>query len=120
MDFVNYICNGELFSGATFNSDNAIEAILVQKWVSTFFVGVESWCDYRRTGFPLLKTNGPAAENKFILPTRMRYPSDEAFRNVVTYQETLDRWLGGTNNIQTDVWWANTAESQANRLKGRQ
>lgn len=120
VDFVNYICNGELFSGATFNSDNAIEAILVQKWVSTFFVGVESWCDYRRTGFPLLKTNGPAAGNKFILPTRLRYPSDEAFRNVVTYQETLDRWLGGTNNIQTDVWWANTAESQANRLKGRQ
>ena len=120
VDFVKHVTNGELYSGSTFNSDNALEAILTQKWVSTFFVGIESWCDYRRTGYPLLKTNGPAAENKCILPTRLRYPSDEAYRNMVTYQETLDRWLGGTNNIQTDVWWASTEESQALRLQGRQ
>lgn len=120
VDYVNYVCNGELFSGATFNSDNAVEAILTEKWISTFFVGIESWCDYRRTGFPLLKTNGPAAENNCILPTRLRYPSDEAYRNLVTYQEALDRWLGGSNNIQTDVWWASTEESKSNRLKGRQ
>ena len=120
VDFVNYISNGERFSGQTFNSDNAIEAILTQKWISTFFVGIESWCDYRRTGYPLLKTNGPAAENKCILPTRLRYPSDEVYRNTVTNKEALDRWLGGTNNIQTDVWWASTAESAAIRLKGRQ
>ena len=120
VDYVNYVLNGEQFSGSTFNSGNALEAILTEKWISTFFVGIESWCDYRRTGYPLLKTNGPAAENKCILPTRLRYPADERYRNVVTYQEALDRWLGGTNNIQTDVWWASTAESQANRLKGRQ
>ncbi len=120
IDYVNYVLNGEQFSGSSFNSGNALEAILTEKWISTFFVGIESWCDYRRTGYPLLKTNGPAAENKCILPTRLRYPADERYRNVVTYQEALDRWLGGTNNIQTDVWWASTAESQANRLKGRQ
>ena len=118
--FVDYINNGELFSGKVFNSDNALEAILTQKWVSTFFIGIESWCDYRRTGYPLLKTNGPAAENKGILPTRLRYPSDEVYRNSVTHQEALDRWLGGTNNIKTDVWWASTAESRALRLLGRQ
>ena len=117
---LDYINNGELFSGKVFNSDNALEAILTQKWVSTFFIGIESWCDYRRTGYPLLKTNGPAAENKGILPTRLRYPSDEVYRNSVTHQEALDRWLGGTNNIQTDVWWASTAESRALRLLGRQ
>lgn len=120
VDYVNYVCNGELFSGEVFNSTNALEGIMVEKWISNYFVGIEAWTDYRRTGFPLLKTNGPAAENDCILPTRLRYPSDEVYRNVVSYREAVDGWLGGTNNSQTDVWWASTAESVSNRLKGRQ
>lgn len=100
-------------------ADNALEKILTQKWVSMFWVGVESWCDYRRTGYPVLRTDGPAAENGHILPTRLRYPADEKYRNPVTYRKALDSWLGGTNNMQTDVWWASTAESRRNRELGR-
>lgn len=100
-------------------ADNALETILTQKWISMFWVGIESWCDYRRTGYPILKTNGPAAGNNYILPTRLRYPADEKYRNPVTYQEALDSWLGGTNNMQTDLWWASTTESRGNRLRGR-
>lgn len=118
--FVNWCSTAQKFSGATFNSDNAVEAILTHKWLSQFFIGIESWCDYRRTGYPLLKTNGPAASNNQILPTRMRYPSDEQYRNPVSYPATLERWLGGKDNLQTDVWWASTAESYSTRLKGRQ
>ncbi len=120
VEYVNHVTNGELYSGSTLNSDNALEAILTQKWLSSFFIGIESWCDYRRTGYPIFKTNGPAAGNDQILPTRLRYPSDEPYRNAALYQEVLDRWLGGTNNIQTDVWWADTRESKAIRLLGRQ
>lgn len=101
-------------------ADNALETILTQKWISMFWVGTEAWCDYRRTGYPLLKTNGPAAENNNILPTRLRYPADEKYRNPVTYPEALDSWLGGTDNMQTDVWWASTKESRELRLRGRQ
>lgn len=101
------------------DADNALETILTQKWISMFWVGTEAWCDYRRTGYPLLKTNGPAAENNGILPTRMRYPADEKYRNPKSYEEALSGWLGGTNNMQTDIWWASTAESRAMRLKGR-
>lgn len=120
LDYVNYCSNGQVYSdGNTFNSDNALEAILTQKWLSQFYIGIESWCDYRRTGYPLLRTDGPAAANNHILPTRMRYPSDEVYRNVVAYPEALNRWLGGTNNIQTDVWWANTQISKQTRLLGR-
>jgi hypothetical protein len=122
VEYLNYCVNGALYSGQTFNSDNALEVILTQKWLSQFFIGIESWCDYRRTGYPLLKTNGPAAGNDQILPTRMRYPSDELYRNPQAYPEALDRWLGGTNNNKSDVWWAATAESYQNRLnnlKGR-
>jgi len=101
------------------DADNALETIMTQKWISMFWVGTEAWCDYRRTGYPLLKTNGPAAENNGILPTRMRYPADEKYRNPNSYADALSGWLGGTNNMQTDVWWASTAESRAMRLKGR-
>ena len=119
VDYVEHCLTGEKFSGSPFNSDNAIEAILTQKWIAQFFIGIESWCDYRRTGYPLLKTNGPAAGNDQILPTRMRYPSDELYRNPEAYPAALDRWLGGTNNNKTDVWWADTQESYQIRLKGR-
>ncbi|MBP3482849.1 MAG: SusD/RagB family nutrient-binding outer membrane lipoprotein [Alistipes sp.] len=102
------------------DADNALDKILTQKWISLFWVGIESWCDYRRTGYPLLKTNGPAAENNGILPTRMRYPADEKYRNPNSYADAVGGWLGGSNNMQTDVWWASTAESRAMRLKGRQ
>lgn len=119
-EYVDFCTAEQLYSGSTFNSDNALEAILTQKWISNFFMGIESWCDYRRTGYPLLKTNGPAAVNNYILPTRLRYPSDELYRNTVYYPEALDRWLGGTNNIQTDLWWASTQESKRIRSLGRQ
>ena len=120
VNYVNHCVNGELYSGSTFNSDNALEAILTQKWLAEFFIGIESWCDYRRTGYPVLRTDGPAAANDHILPTRMRYPSDELYRNPEAYPAALNNWLGGTNNNQTDVWWASTKESYAIRLLGRQ
>lgn len=118
-NYVNWCTNGELYSDATLNSDNAVEAILTQKWLAEFFIGIESWCDYRRTGYPILRTDGPAAGNDHILPSRMRYPSDELYRNPVSYPAALESWLGGTNNNKTDVWWASTAESARIRLKGR-
>ena len=119
-NYLDWVVNGKMWSGAKFTAANAIEAILTEKWLSSFFMGIESWCDYRRTGYPLLRTDGPAAGNDHILPTRMRYPSDEQYRNPVTYKEALDRWLGGDNNLKTDVWWASTVESNQKRLLGRQ
>lgn len=119
VNYVSYCVNGEEYSGSTFNSDNALEAILTQKWLAQFFIGIESWCDYRRTGYPILRTDGPAAGNDHILPTRMRYPSDELYRNPEAYPAAVNGWLGGSNNNQTDVWWADTEESKATRLKGR-
>lgn len=102
------------------NVDNALQKIMSQKWIASYFLGMEGWHDYRRTGYPILKTNGPAAENNGILPTRMRYPADEVYRNRDNYNEQVNGWLGGSNNIQTEVWWANTTESKNLRLKGRQ
>ena len=103
-----------------YDFNNPIEKIVRQKYVAMFWVGIESWADYRRTGYPILKTNGPAAENNGILPTRLRYPATEAYQNKAYYEEAVAGWLKGENNMLTDVWWADTAQSQATRLLGRQ
>lgn len=120
VNYVNWVMTEKEYDGSPLNPTNAKQAILTEKWIAEFFIGIESWCDYRRTGFPLLKTNGPAAGNDCILPTRMRYPSDEAYRNVDAYNKAINGWLGGSNNMTADVWWASTLESKTNREKGRQ
>ncbi len=113
IDLVNYW-------DSQFDYNKALECIMTQKYIATTWVGVETWADYRRTGYPILKTNGPAASNRGILPTRMRYPATEAFQNAKHYEEAVSGWLGGENDMLTDMWWANTAESKALRKLGRQ
>lgn len=102
-----------------FDYNKALEFILTQKYIATTWVGVETWSDYRRTGYPILKTNGPAASNRGVLPTRMRYPATEAFQNAKYYEEAVSGWLNGDNNMLTEVWWANTVESKELRKLGR-
>ncbi len=111
-NFISYLDN-------EFDYSKSLEIIMRQKYVATVWVGIEGWADYRRTGYPILKTNGDAAQNDQILPTRMRYPSTEAFQNAKWYAEAVNDWLGGDNNMVTDMWWASTTESQANRRLGR-
>ena len=113
INWINYLDN-------EFNYNKAVETIMRQKYVATFWVGIESWADYRRTGYPVLRTNGPAAQNRGILPTRLRYPSTEEFQNAEWYTEAINSWLGGENNMTTDMWWADTQESKAIRRLGRQ
>ena len=112
INWINYLDN-------EFNYNKAIETIMRQKYVAMFWVGIESWADYRRTGYPVLRTNGPAAQNNGILPTRLRYPSTEAFQNAKWMTEAVNGWLGGENNMTTDMWWADTQESKAIRRLGR-
>ena len=35
-----------------------------------------------------------------------RILDDEEFRNPVNYDEAVNGWLGGVNNMKTEVWWA--------------
>lgn len=109
-----------LYLEESYDAEKALEEIMTQKWIASFWVGIESWADYRRTGYPILKTNGPAAENKNILCTRMRYPATEAYQNSECYEAAVNGWLNGTDNMQTDMWWADTEESKNIRRKGRQ
>ena len=102
-----------------FDYNKALETVMRQKYVAMFWVGVEAWADYRRTGYPVMRTNGPAAMNNGTLPTRLRYPSTEAFQNAEHYTNAVNGWLNGDNNMLTEIWWSSTAESKAIRSLGR-
>ncbi len=53
-------------------ASNKLERIMDQKWIS-LFLNVESWFDYRRTGYPALVT-GPVTQYGAAIPLRFLYP----------------------------------------------
>ncbi len=67
--------------------DGSLEQIMVQKWISNWTVAHESWCDWRRTGYPDL-TLGPIAKRD-AMPLRFLYGGDEKNRNNTNYLNTI-------------------------------
>ena len=109
-DLTSFLANSRVSLDAL-DGEEVLERIMTQKWISNYLVGIESWCDYRRTGYPEMPVKALAA-NAGILPTRLRYPSDEEFRNKTHYFEAVNGWLGGTNNMTTNVWWADHTDKR--------
>ena len=115
-DYMAYL---ETLYSPSLDKEMQLEFIMTQKWIASFWYGVEAWSDYRRTGFPILRTDGPAALNRRILCTRMTYPSTEPYHNGNCYYEAVNGWLKGSDDMLTDVWFADTNESKQNRRYGR-
>ncbi len=88
-------------TGAYTNGE-ALENIITQKWISNMINGYEGWVEYRRTGFPQLKTISASLNNNLI-PVRMPYPSEEEALNAINYQDAASKTDG--NNINVAVWW---------------
>jgi hypothetical protein len=82
------------------------EKVLEQKWIALFGQGVESWTEYRRTGFPIMPTKDPRSvfENGGILPTRLPYPTTEYSLN----KAKLDAGISiiGKDDMQAKLWWS--------------
>ncbi|WP_405607982.1 SusD/RagB family nutrient-binding outer membrane lipoprotein [Polaribacter sp. Asnod1-A03] len=72
-DYVVYITGSEVVF------DGSLEIIMQQKWIANMFNGDEAYLDWRRTGFPNLKS-GPLAREE-VMPLRFIYPSDEINNN---------------------------------------
>ena len=96
----NYLLSGSTVYGVR----DPIEQIITQKWLANTINGYESWIEYRRTGFPLLKTISSSL-NKDLIPVRLPYPSSEAALNAESFQATAGSTDG--NSINAPVWWDN-------------
>ena len=88
---------------------NHEELILNQKYIATFWVGMEGWNDYRRTGYPELTIGQGTDPNDFVLPTRMGYPNTTTATNAAHVAEALKRMKTNANDMKTPLWWSKKA-----------
>jgi hypothetical protein len=91
-----YIANNATLTG-DFNAD--LETIMKQKYIA-MFASIESWTDYRRTGFPNLTPNEGGDHNQNPggdIPRRLPYCQTERL-----YNPNLPSPLP---NLQDRFWW---------------
>ncbi len=81
-----------------------------QKFLALFWVGMEAYHEYRRTGYPVLTIGEGTIYNDRVLPTRFGYPNTTMSTNNANATEAL-RGMGGDNSMKTPVWWSKQAIS---------
>lgn len=91
---------------------NKEELIGNQKYLALFWIGMEAYHEYRRTGYPELTVGDGAVFNDYILPTRFAYPTTTLATNSQNAQEAISRM--GPNTMKTPVWWSKQAISGDN------
>lgn len=90
------------FTNANVAFNGTLERILLQKYVSLFFVDQQQWFEKRRTGFPVLPNNGGLLNNG-NLPQRLMYPPNPKVLNTANYQAAVQQMGGDDINLKT--WW---------------
>jgi len=91
-----------LTTTASFDTGDALENIITQKWIANIINGYEGWIEFRRTGFPKLKTIS-ASLNNDVIPVRMPYPAEEEALNSTNYADAASKTDG--NSVNVKVWW---------------
>ncbi|MFC6102103.1 SusD/RagB family nutrient-binding outer membrane lipoprotein [Olivibacter domesticus] len=86
-----------------FNTNNALELINTQYWVSNIGNGTESFANFRRSGFPALTPNRYNNNLNGGFVRRMAYPNDEMSENPNNYQAVVAA-MGG-DNLSVRVFW---------------
>lgn len=85
-----------------------LERIITQKWIANYPMGVESWSEYRRTGYPRLMAVPHNMSGGVVDDARgarrMPYPDTEYTENAENYAKAL-QMLGGKDDMSTRVWW---------------
>lgn len=90
------------------DASNKNELIGNQKFLALFWTGMETYHEYRRTGYPVLTIGNGTIFNDYIFPTRFAYPNTTMATNKDNAQVALTR-MKGTNNMKTPVWWSKQA-----------
>ena len=85
------------------DATKALELIGTQRWLATFDQGLQSWFEWRRSGYPVL-TAAVAGTNGGKIPVRVPFPTDEASRNPTSLTAGVVL-LGGADDLNTRVWW---------------
>ncbi|HUP13869.1 MAG TPA: SusD/RagB family nutrient-binding outer membrane lipoprotein, partial [Niastella sp.] len=84
---------------------DGLEMINTQYWVATFADWNETWCNWRRSGYPhLTEIQYQGTITIGSIPRRLTYPLKEASVNPQSYKEAVERIAGG-DKMTSRVWW---------------
>lgn len=73
-------------------------------WAATYLNHMESWANWRRTGYPVLvPTSDPNNETGGTIPRRLRYWENEIGSNPENYAAAIARQ--GEDRMTTRMWW---------------
>lgn len=82
--------------------DGSLQRIMLQKYISLFFVDHQQWYEFRRTKLPVLPNNG-GLQNGGVMPVRFMYPTTTKVMNTDNYNAAVQS-MGG-DNINVKMWW---------------
>jgi hypothetical protein len=121
----NYIMGATvLWTSAASTVNYKIEKVITQKWLANYPLGFETWCDFRRTGYPRLypavnnlssantggsvtNTSGMSNTTNLIrMVRRLPYPVSEYNGNAKNVEDAVANLLGGADELGTNLWWA--------------
>jgi hypothetical protein len=90
--------------GVAWDNAKALELINTQYWIESFNNGYEAWCNWRRTGYPVLSPNlyNNSLGGGFI--RRFSYPLREVTANAANYTAAVAS-LGGPDFLTTRIFW---------------
>lgn len=89
------------------STDKGLAMINIQYWATTGtnFNFIESWLNWKRSGYPVLTPiNYPGNVTNGTIPRRMIYLSTEILNNTTNYNAAVSRLVGG-DLLTSRVWW---------------
>ncbi len=98
-----YVANNPFKIAGTFNQ--RLEQISLQRWVLGYLDQIESFANWRRTGYPaLIPTNYPGNITGGRIPRRFIVPASEEQFNKENFLAAKAR-QSGDNTLLSRVWW---------------
>jgi len=100
----------EYLTNNPYNPTNGIQMINEQYWVATILNDLESFANWRRSGFPVLTpVDHPDGDTKVadvpVIPRRFLYPVTESSVNQENLNAAVARIPGGSDVMTARVWW---------------
>jgi hypothetical protein len=87
-----------------YNDANGLNLINTQFWAATLMNEYESWCNWRRTGYPnLTPTNYPGNVTNGTIPRRLAYPPSQKVTNGDNYNKAVANLSGG-DKLTSRMW----------------
>lgn len=86
------------------SEEEQLREIIIQKYLANFWMGAESWAEYRRTGYPEIWTGGDLGVTNGRIPRRGVYPQSEYSLNEKNVKDAVSR-LNGGDVMTSRIWW---------------